>query len=119
MKAVMDTDIDVSTGPRPLLILFICFCEHGIFVLKCCPNCHILVAIFNEYLRQRWNHLFTSNMGVPPGSWSRQKSEVAQLKQSKLTPDWKRAFNFDNQERTCYIIFEGEQKLQKIRLSVS
>ena len=50
MEAVMDTDIDVSTHPRPLLIFFICFCEHNIFVLKYFPNCHILVAIFNEYI---------------------------------------------------------------------
>ena len=83
MKAVMDTDIDVSTGPRPLLILFICFCEHSIFVLKYCPNCHILVAIFNEYLRQSIYGTICS----PLNSSSRQKSEVTQLKQSKLTPE--------------------------------
>ena len=64
VEAVMYTDIDVSTGPRPLLILFICLCEHNIFVLKYCPNCHILVAIFNWYLRQRWGHLFTSELFV-------------------------------------------------------
>ena len=78
MEAVMDTDTDVSTGPKPLSILFICFCEHNTFVLKYCPNCQILVAIFNEYLRQRWDHLPTSELFIV--------SKVGQLKQSKLKP---------------------------------
>ena len=64
VEAVMDTDIDVSTGPRPLLILFICFCEPNIFALKYFSNCHVLVAIFKEYLRQRWDHLFISELFV-------------------------------------------------------
>ena len=82
LEAVMDTDVNVGTGLRPLSILFICFCKHNIFVVKYCPNCQILVATFSEYLRQRWGHLSTSELLVA--------SKVQQLKHSKLTPNWTR-----------------------------
>ena len=82
LEAVMDTDIDVGTGLRPLSILFICFCKHNVFVFKYCPNCQILVATFSEYLRQRWGHLSTSELLVA--------FKVGQLKHSKLTPNWTR-----------------------------